>query len=64
LEVREDLVFKRLAVDEEGKGLVWIGEISQQDTADKIIAVSPAASALPPPVMATDTQTNVYRRAE
>ena len=58
-EIREDLSFRRLAIDEDGKGLVWIGETHSpvqlaaitpvsQTTLDIVRAPSPAAPTLPP----------------
>jgi class 3 adenylate cyclase/predicted ATPase len=68
-EIREELTFRRLVIDEDGKGLVWTGEIpssgqpevavtSQQDTAASTVAISPASPALQPHVTATDARTN------
>jgi class 3 adenylate cyclase len=64
-EIREELTFRRLAKDEDGKGLVWTGEIqptgqpaipipSPPATADPMTVVSsPTAPTLPPPVTET-----------
>src|SRR5215510_4193928 len=68
-DLREELTFRHLAIDEDGKGLVWTGEVpsipppmravpSPQVTADTPSATSPAASSLPP--YTTETQTPAH----
>jgi hypothetical protein len=68
-EIREELTFKQLARDEDGKGLVWTGEvppavqpaisIPSQPAAAEITAVtSPATPLLPSPRTATPTPSN------
>ena len=68
-EIREALTFKRLAIDEDGKGLVWTGEAhlavqpadaipSLPVTADVTVVTSPAASPLASPVTETRTPSN------
>ena len=64
-EIREELTFRRLAIDEDGKGLVWMGEAhpvpslpvdvsSPPATADTTAFVSsPTAPILPPPITET-----------
>ena len=58
-EIREELTFRRLALDEGEKGLVWTGEVLSippparaaprpQVTADTPSVISPAAPSLPP----------------
>src|SRR5262249_1995025 len=65
-EIREELTFRQLAIDEGGKGLVWTGEVpsippsvsavpSPQVTADTPSVTSPAAPTLLPCI--TETQT-------
>ena len=65
-EIREELTFRRLAIDEGGKGLVWTGEVpsmtppvravpSLQVTADTPSVTSPAAPTLPPSITETHT---------
>jgi class 3 adenylate cyclase/predicted ATPase len=65
-EIREELTFRQLAIDEGGQGLVWTGEVpsmpplvravpSPQVTADTPSVTSPAAPTLPPYI--TETQT-------
>jgi class 3 adenylate cyclase/predicted ATPase len=67
--IRKELAFRRLAIDEDGEGLVWVGEATtsvqplvpvtkQQDMAATAVVVSPASPAPPPHVAATDTRTN------
>ena len=68
-EICEELTLRRLAVDEEGKVLVWTGEsqsavqpavaiASQPATAETTAITSSAAPALPPPVTETRTLSN------
>jgi hypothetical protein len=69
-EIRDELTFRRLAIDEDSKGLVWTGEIpppaqpaisipSQSATADTTAVVSsPAAPTLPLSAIETDTPSN------
>jgi hypothetical protein len=45
-EIREELTFRRLAIDEGGKGLVWTGEVQP---------VSPPVGAVPRPQVPADT---------
>ena len=66
-EICEELTFRRLAIDEDGKGLIWTGETppsvqpgevapSQNSTA--ATAPSPASPAPQPHMVATDATTN------
>ena len=68
-EIREELTFKQLARDEDGKGLVWTGETqhitppavpipSQPATADVTAVTSPAAPTLPPSVTVPSMPSN------
>jgi class 3 adenylate cyclase len=68
-EIREELTFRRLAIDEGGKGLVWTGEVqsipppvsavpSPQVPADTPSVPSPAVPTLPPRI--TETRTPSY----
>src|SRR5262249_34753953 len=48
-DLREDLIFQRLARDEDGKGLVWIGSAPPPGLAAVASdTATPAASAIPP----------------
>jgi class 3 adenylate cyclase/predicted ATPase len=68
-EIRQELTFKRLAIDEEGKGLVWTGDAQPVThaampvprppaTAETTLVSSAAAPTLPAPVTEADTRTN------
>src|SRR5262249_40080162 len=65
-EIREELTFRRLAIDEGGQGLVWTGEVpsmpppgravpSPQVPADLPSGTSPTAPPLPPRITETPT---------
>jgi hypothetical protein len=68
-EIREDLRFRRLAIDEDGKGLVWIGEVqapvlptvtvsSQQPSMTPVVNLSAAVPTWPPGVAEADPEPN------
>ncbi len=68
-DIRKELAFRRLAIEEGGEGLVWTGEapssehpgvtvVKQQDTATTTTAISTALPAPQPPLTVTDNQTN------
>ena len=68
-EVRQELLFKQVARDEQGEGLVWTGEAPpvippavavprQPATAQTTTVPSPAPPTLPPPITAVDTPSN------
>ncbi len=67
-EIRKELAFRRMAIDEDGEGLVWTGETppsvqpgevapSQHNTV-ATTTIPPASLTPPPHVTATDTTTN------
>lgn len=68
-EIREDLSFRRLALDEDGKGLVWTGEVqvpvqlpvtvlSQQPSTTPVENLSAEVPTWPPCVAEADTEPN------
>ena len=59
-EIRKELTFRQLAIDEGSEGLVWTGEApsKQQDTSDTSVAISPASPAPQPHIMARDFTTH------
>jgi hypothetical protein len=52
-DLRRELIFRRLARDEAGEGLVWIGEVPSPVTvtADAVMGLSPALTPLAPLAM-------------